>query len=182
MFQWVGGDSENCRNYEWDWILRLACTLTGPMSPNELELYPLDGRDLKDRVDFTRTSPDNLGVNRKLCKWQQQMLWSSAVLKLLCNLESLTELIKDREAQACWNGMGRRPLDFCQCLQMIPLLLFFFFLNNVIYWFLAVPGPCCCMDFSLVVVSGVLSSCSVQASHCGDFSFYRAQALGWELQ
>ena len=126
MFQWVGGDSENCRNYEWDWILRLACTLTGPMSPNELELYPLDGRDLKDRVDCTRTSPDNLGVNSKLYKWQQQMLWSSAVLKLLCNLESLTELIKYREDQACWSGMGPRPLDFCQCLQMILLLLLFF--------------------------------------------------------
>lgn len=108
MFQWVGGDSELCRNYEWDWILRLACTLTGPMSPNELELYPLDRRDLKDRVDFTRTSPVNLGV-----KWQQQMLWSSVVLKLLCDLESLTELIKHREDQACWSGMGPRPLDFC---------------------------------------------------------------------
>ena len=47
---------------------RLACTLIGPVSPNELELYHLDRRDLKHRVDFIRTSPDNLGVNRKLCK------------------------------------------------------------------------------------------------------------------
>ena len=107
------------------------------------------------------------------------MLWSSAVLKLLCNLESLTELIKYREDQACWSGMGPRPLDFCQCLQMILLLLLFFKKKkNFIYLFLAVPGPCCCMDFSLVVVSGILSSWSVQASHCGDFSCCRAQALG----
>ena len=46
--------------------------------------------------------------------------------QILCNLESLTELIKDREGQACWSGMGPRPLDFCQWLQMIFLLLFFF--------------------------------------------------------
>ena len=38
---------------------------------------------------------------------------TSAVLRLLCDLESLTELIKHREDQACWSGKGPRPLDVC---------------------------------------------------------------------
>ena len=62
------------------------------------------------------------------------MLWSSVVLKLLCNLESLTELIKDREGQACWSGMGPRPLDFCQWLQMILLLLFLKITLLIYFW------------------------------------------------
>ena len=36
---------------------------------------------------------------------------------------------------------------------------------------------CWCVGFSLVVVSGLLSSCSVRASHFGGFSC-KAQALG----
>ena len=36
---------------------------------------------------------------------------------------------------------------------------------------------CCCMDFSLIVSGGLLSSCGVQAYHCDGF-FCVARALG----
>lgn len=35
------------------------------LSPKVLELYPLDNRESED---FTRMSPDNLGVNKKWCE------------------------------------------------------------------------------------------------------------------
>ena len=49
-----------------------------------------------------------------------------------------------------------------------------------IYLFLAVFCLCCCTDFSLAVVSGgyPLAPCTAGASHCGDFSCWRAWALG----
>ena len=45
---------------------------------------------------------------------------------------------------------------------------FTYFLKNL---FLALLGLCCCAGFSLAADSGGhLSSCSTQASHCGDCS------------
>ena len=45
-----------------------------------------------------------------------------------------------------------------------------------IYLFLAMLGLHCYTGFSLV---GVRGGCGVQTSHCGGFSCFRAQALGW---
>ena len=45
--------------------------------------------------------------------------------------------------------------------------------------FLVVPGLCCFVGFfSSCGEQGLLSSCSVQASHCSDFSCCGAWALG----
>ena len=52
------------------------------------------------------------------------------------------------------------------------------FLNCLICLFLVVLGLRCMPGLSLVVVRGLLSSCSVQASHCSGFSCCRGQALG----
>ena len=51
------------------------------------------------------------------------------------------------------------------------ILLFF---NNLIY--LAAPGHCCCVGFSLVVGDG--AALQFWASHCSHFSCCGAQALG----
>ena len=58
--------------------------------------------------------------------------------------------------------------------------VFFFFLKFYlfIYSFLAVLGLCCCTGFSSSCKWGLPSTCSVQTSHCCDFSCCGAQALG----
>ena len=71
--------------------------------------------------------------------------------------------------------------------EYIFIFYFFYFLGIhflkiflFIYLFLAVFCLCCCTDFSLAVVSGgyPLAPCTAGASHCGDFSCWRAWALG----
>ena len=48
----------------------------------------------------------------------------------------------------------------------------------MIYLLLAVPGLCCCTDFSLVVKRGAILCCIVQASHGGDLPCCGDRALG----
>ena len=48
-----------------------------------------------------------------------------------------------------------------------------------IYLFMAVLGLCCCEDsLPSCGAQGLLSSCRVQASHCGGFSCCRSLTLG----
>ena len=57
--------------------------------------------------------------------------------------------------------------------------MFGFYFFNCIYLFMAVLDLCCCEDlFSSCGEWGLLSSCSVQASHCGGFSCCRPLTLG----
>ena len=52
------------------------------------------------------------------------------------------------------------------------------FFHNFIH-LLAMLGLCCCPGFPLVAASRrLLSSCGAWASHCGGFSYCRAQSLG----
>ena len=68
---------------------------------------------------------------------------------------------------------------FCK---MVPKTLNFFVYNFTIYLFLALLGLCSCAAFSSCSKQGLLSSCSVRASHCGGFFCSRAEARVHGLQ
>ena len=67
---------------------------------------------------------------------------------------------------------------------IIEFLKIFFFKKNYLFiLFLAVLDLHFYVGFSLVVESRVLlSNCSAQASHCGDFSCCGAQGLGTQAR
>ena len=82
-----------------------------------------------------------------------------------------------------WRFWGAKARLSCFVLPL-PGFTFFFPLNNGFAFFLFNVGVCCAGSsllrglFSSCGKRELLSSCSVQASHCGGFSCCRAQALG----
>ena len=68
----------------------------------------------------------------------------------------------------------------CFCVKQITCdVAFFFNVYLFIYIYLAVLDLCCCVQaFSSCREQELLSSCCVQACHCGGFSCCGAQALG----
>ena len=66
------------------------------------------------------------------------------------------------------------PCDSRSCNFFLKPSFYFLFIScNFIYLSLAALGLGCCAGFSLLVMSGRYSSCSVRAaSHCSDFSLW----------
>ena len=88
-----------------------------------------------------------------------------------------------RDAHCFWVVIVVYPVSRCSKIYMYIYIYIYncvCFLKMIllIHLFLAVPGLHCCMGFSLVVVRGILSSCSAQSSYCSGFSC-ETRALGY---